>query len=359
MTKLPKNAGVVVVGPGPRAQGGITTVIKTYRKTKFWSDAQCTHFASTTELRSTTTKATYACWRLFVFTLAVVRCRPRAASLHTSHSGSFYRKLAYLLVCSAFRVPAVLHIHPAAFLSYYEQGSALRQRLIRLAGKLSSRIVFLSKRIASDFGDIFPASKLRVLGNPVDVDYFARGRVNNNTGRPRILFLGAILEGKGVYDLVDCVPAIASEYPDVLFTFAGDRETEKLRQVVADRGLLDFVEVLGWIGGDSKLNLLHTASMLVLPSYTEGVPNVILEAMASRLPIVTTPVGGIPDILEDGSTAVFVEPGNVDDITKGILSLMQDDAKSTSLAAAAFDKAEHLYSIAAISDALAAIYDEL
>jgi glycosyltransferase involved in cell wall biosynthesis len=146
--------------------------------------------------------------------------------------------------------------------------------------------------------------------------------------------------------------------PDVRFTFAGNKEVDNLSNLISDRGLNGSAEVVGWIEGQAKIDLMKSSSVLVLPSYTEGVPNVILEAMANRLPIVTTPVGGIPSVLEHDRTAIFVEPKNIQSISEGLIALLTDRQKSRTLADAAFERASKLYSIEAIGDGLTQIYDQ-
>jgi glycosyltransferase involved in cell wall biosynthesis len=126
--------------------------------------------------------------------------------------------------------------------------------------------------------------------------------------------------------------------------------------MISERGLDNSAEVLGWVSGRQKLDLIHSSYALVLPSYTEGLPNVILEAMAGRLPIITTPVGGIPSVLEDEKTAVFIEPGNVDSIAEAIVSLLTNERKSTEISNSAFQHVCRQYSLDAISRGLEDIY---
>lgn len=360
MIKPAKPLRVVVVGPGPKAQGGITAVIENYHKTEFWSKYGCTHFASTSDFDTRLMKALFGVWRLLAFcSMVVTSGRPAAVSVHASHSGSFYRKLAYLALCKLFRIPAVLHIHPAAFYEYYETGSQLRRRLIRLAGLLSARVLFLSAEIQSKFRSIFPESKMRVLGNPVDIDTYQSSRDFPRSKRPTVLFLGWIVPEKGVYDLVQCIPLIKEKVPNVMFLFAGNKEVDKLRHTLADHGFRENSEVLGWIEGDRKLELLGSSWLLCLPSYTEGVPNVLLEAMASRLPIVCSAVGGIPSILEHARTAEFIKPGNVDNIVVGINKVLLGPDYARDLAENAYSHVRQEFSCDVISSRLDEIYAEV
>jgi len=357
MSKSRVCTGVIFVGPGRHSQGGISAVIENYGKTSFWREFDCSHFASTADYRSKLVKFVYGTWRICLFAYSILFSRrPWAISIHTSHKGSFYRKLVYLIISRLCQVPAVLHIHPDAFAVFYEQGNRWRRSAIRLAGRLSNQIIFLSYETLSDFTGVFPSTKLGVLCNPVDIDSYALERKSEGPQRPRVLFLGAIAREKGVYDLVDAIPAVVQEFPDVLFTFAGNKEVRKLSDLISSRGMRGSAEVIGWIEGQAKIDILRSSTILVLPSYTEGVPNVILEAMASKLPIVTTPVGGIPSVLTHDQTAIFVDAGDVQCIADGLITLLGDEKKCMSLARAAFVRASELYSTEVIGEGLTQIY---
>ena len=104
----------------------------------FWQEFDCRHYSSTSDFSSTLLKLLYGAWRICLFAgFLLCSRRPWAISIHTAHRGSFYRKLCYLVIARMFQIPAVLHVHPAAFADFYAHGSALRQRAIRLAGRLS------------------------------------------------------------------------------------------------------------------------------------------------------------------------------------------------------------------------------
>lgn len=353
----PARPGIVMVAPGAEAQGGITTVIGNYGRTNFWMDFRCTTFFSTKDLDSKVSKLLHDLSRWLRFTLLLaLGNKPRAASVHTAQGASFYRKLAYLVTCWVLRIPVVFHVHPACFAQFYIEGSVMTRWAIRLSGHLSDQIVVLSDSIKAQLIDAFPADKVTVLGNPVDIEMYASGQSFSRAMHPRILFLGWIVREKGVYDLVDAMSSVLDEFPDAVFIFAGNKEVPELRAMLAERGLANSSEVLGWVEGQRKLELLQTAWLLALPSYTEGIPNVILEAMASRLPIVTTAVGGIPSVLKNGETALFVEPGNSSSIGEAIKNLIRDEELRESISSAAFQRACDGYSLQVADEGLKTIY---
>ena len=124
--------------------------------------------------------------------------------------------------------------------------------------------------------------------------------------------------GKGVYDLVDAAQILVVEGMDFIIDFYGTKEIEQLRKYVSERKLDAFIKVHGWANENQKLEALHHSTALILPSHTEGIPNVILEAMAAKVPIISTLVGGLTEILRDGENAIIVEPGNPTDLAEKI-----------------------------------------
>jgi glycosyltransferase involved in cell wall biosynthesis len=358
MTNRRDRPGILVVAPGLDAQGGIATVVKNYSRSSFWTEYRCAAFASTTDRASKWGKFLndISRWLTFCSTVFPRQRRPDAASIHVSHGTSFYRKFAYVIACRLVRIPVVLHIHPAYFVRFYEDGHAFRRWMIRLVGRVSDQVVVLTDAIRSELEGAFPAKTIRVLSNPVDVSIYNPPGAFERASHPRILFLGWIIPEKGVYDLVKAIPSVLRDIPDALFTFAGNKEVEKLKQTLAKADLSHSSEVLGWVDGSRKIELLKTSSVLVLPSYTEGLPNVILEAMASKLPIITTPVGGIPNVLKHEVTALFVTPGDTNAIAASILRLLRDDHFARTLATSAFSDVCENYSLDVIDHGLRNIY---
>jgi glycosyltransferase involved in cell wall biosynthesis len=350
-------AGIVVVAPSTKSQGGVAAVVANIERGSFWGEFNCRAFSSTADLNSRPIKFLYALCQWGRFLIMLLRAqKPLAASIHTSHGASFWRKFAYVVACRIFGIPVVLHIHPALFVEFSREGGLARRAAIRLAGRFSDQIVVLSNSIRLELSDTFPASKIKVLPNPVDLRTYKAAQQAAKAEHPHVLFMGWIVAAKGVFDLVEAIPDVLSEFPDAAFLFAGNKEVLRLETTLANRGLTKSCKVLGWVDGQSKLDLLHSSWMLVLPSYTEGLPNVILEAMACQLPIVTTPVGAIPSVVRNGESAIFVEPGDIEGIGRAIKGLIRDGELRRSLASEAFKRVRAQYSVEVVDEGLRTIY---
>ena len=144
------------------------------------------------------------------------------------------------------------------------------------------------------------------------------------------------------------------------FVFGGTKEVDRLRQLIlGETARCANAQVVGWVEGEERLRLLRTSRVLVLPSYSEGVPNVILEAMAARVPVIVTPVGGVPSVVQDGITGVYVQPGDVAGISAAICRLLRDSEECEHLADNACREVSQKYDIEVIAEQLRQLYGSL
>ncbi len=128
--------------------------------------------------------------------------------------------------------------------------------------------------------------------------------------------------------------------------------------LVQQLDLDEYVKIKDWVGLEEKKILLNNSTALILPTYTEGIPNVILEAMASGIPIITTPVGGIPSILTENINCLFFQPGNVNEMAEKIEFLFKNESFQNKLSLNNFEKIKQ-YDAIIIVEKLYKIYKKL
>ncbi|MGF1587427.1 MAG: glycosyltransferase family 4 protein [Bacteroidales bacterium] len=150
-----------------------------------------------------------------------------------------------------------------------------------------------------------------------------------------LLFLSRIEKSKGIYELINAVKSLYNEEKETKFRLhiCGDgRELESIKNKVFRESIPD-ITISGFLSGESKKNAYLEADVFVFPSWNEGMPNALLEAMGFGLPVITTRVGGIKDFFEDGRNGYFIDINNPNDITDKIRKLIknQDDMKAMSL----------------------------
>lgn len=132
---------------------------------------------------------------------------------------------------------------------------------------------------------------------------------------PRLVCVGRLCEQKGQLLLVRAVQALVAKDIPIQLVLAGDGEMRgAIEKLIEECGLGDYISITGWINGDQVREEMLSARALVLPSFAEGLPVVVMEAMALRRPVLTTYIGGIPELVQDGMTGWLFPAGDVDAI---------------------------------------------
>lgn len=255
--------------------------------------------------------------------------KPELFHLHVADYGSLYRKLAYLEQVKALGVPALVHLNGYGTAHMLETSAVHRtafERMFRLADGVITQGSEAARMVRRHGG------RAIVLSNPVDCERFEREGGRSAADEVVVLFMGIFGDRKGTFDLVEVIPGLSSRFPNVRFRFGGNGEVDRLRAAV--RGM-DNVEVLGWIDGAEVPKAFHGADVYCLPSYGEGQPISVLEAMAAELPVVTTGVSSTPDALDDGVEGFLIEPGDLCALEERLSVLIGDEARRLEMGRAA------------------------
>jgi glycosyltransferase involved in cell wall biosynthesis len=193
----------------------------------------------------------------------------------------------------------------------------------------SDRIVTPSRAYAEDVSRVFPQlrAKLVSIHNGVDLTEFA-GRscdATNIQRAPYILCVAMHNEKKGIDVLLRAFALIHDKEPSLKLMLVGDGPLRRqLEDLASTLGIPDRVEFLGRQGRTQVADLLHSCEVFVLPSRSEPFGIVLIEAMASKKPIVSTTAGGIPEIIENGKNGILVQPDNPSSLAEAILMVLKD-----------------------------------
>lgn len=242
--------------------------------------------------------------------------------IHGSSNGSFYRKyLLFLWVKYIFGKKVVYHMHGGGFGRFYSRSGPLLKGLITHFVNKSDALVCLSKSWQEYFSQHFNPKAVIIINNPIErVDGIKLEKID----RVEFLFLGKISEQKGVFDLLHIIEQNKTAFRDkAVFKFGGNGETDRLAKYVVQHQLEELVFFEGWVTGSHKHALLSSAHVYILPSYAEGLPISILEAMNYGLPVISTHVGGIPEIVFNQINGFLVAPGDLAAIKQAIVYYMQ------------------------------------
>lgn len=199
----------------------------------------------------------------------------------------------------------------------------------------SAPVISISPYIRSYYGSRFPG-RFFDIPNPVPERYF---RLQRNPDECRILFAGRMTRRKGVHDLLRACAELRSKMPITLALAGSWGDTEygaELRARLSRDPFRSFVEVRGLLSESEILDEFSRAAVLVLPSYQETSPMVLQQAMAARVPIVATRVGGVADLLGEYLATRLLEPGDVDGLARAIEGVLRGGAEEVSAVAEAF-----------------------
>lgn len=301
--------------------GGMLSVIEGYQRDGIF-DRWDVHLVSThmqgsliSRLRRTVNAF------LHVFML-VVKDRISLLHCHVSIYGSFWRKFLFTILAHVFRIPVILHLHGGETKEFYNALPVFAKRLVSQQLTAANVVLVLSKSWRLFVMEVAPKARVIELPNYVEVPIYTK-RLNKET-KINILFLGLVDEMKGIYDLFTAFAAAVKNMPQLFLRIGGNGEVEKARVVAHELGLDAHVEFLGWVSGDAKRKLFLDSDIFVLPSYHEGLPVSILEAMSWSIPVITTTVGSIPEVIENNVNGFLIPPGNIDALQNLLEQLGRD-----------------------------------
>lgn len=217
----------------------------------------------------------------------------------------------------------------------------------------------------SDFcrsqGMIFAPSdrwdRMHVVHCGVDPGAFEPVR-HQGRGR-RILFVGRMAAVKGLPVLLDAISLLKRDHPDIMLSLAGDGpERVQLERRAAEAGLGDNARFLGYQSQAQVRQLLAETDVFAMASFAEGVPVVLMEAMAAGVPVVATRIAGIPELVEDGTSGFLVPPGNPHPLAHRIGELLADSELRNRFAGAARQKIERDFNLATETGRLCDVLDQ-
>ena len=277
--------------------------------------------------------------------------------IHTASGKSFYRKSLFILLAKWQRRKVVVHIHGGRFLDFVKERRWLGRWLIRTVLCQADVVVLLSRIKRDEFTHFFPRTKTSVIWNPCPtVDVPVR---RNRSDRKTVLFAGWIEKEKGIFDLLQAFAVLIKSLPDCRLIIAGKGKIAVGQALAQELGIRDQVDFPGWLDGPDLWRAYGQADVFCLPSYSEGVPMSILEAMSFGLPVLATRVGGVPDLITSGVNGYLVEPGHVDQLSAALARLLRDEQLCASLGARAQVFVRGKCSLPIVSQELDNLYREL
>jgi len=242
-------------------------------------------------------------------------------------SWAFPDGFAAKLIANKLNVPYFIKVHGSDIniLSTFED----RKNKIIDVCRSANHVISVSDALKNKLVDLgIRQNKITRIYNGVDPNLFfdELSTLNNDIKKENFpwIFVGNLKKDKGVIDLVKAYSTYKKSGCLRHLIIVGDGAMkEDLKELIDELGLVDRVIMLGALEHSETAELVRKSFCLILPSYHEGVPNVLLEAANCGIPVIATRVGGIPEVVIDNKTGLLIEPGDISAMCKSMLRIEQ------------------------------------
>lgn len=341
---------VLVLATSPLTRGGITSVVKAHQRGAQWTQYGCRWIATHRDA-ALPVKVGYLARALVQYLVALPRAR--LVHIHLSEPGSMLRKLPFFCLARWTGRRTVVHLHAFSTATTLE---GRYRSLYRYIFRRADRVVVLSRFWHDALQRAFALGpRVEILYNPCTTELLPA----SYAPQPQILYAGTVCPRKGYADLLAAFARIAPRHPEWRLVIAGNGETDKARALAHRLGITDRVRLEGWVGGEAKDRLFKQSAVFCLPSYAEGLPMSVLDAWAYGLPVVATPVGGLPDVARDGHNALLVAPGHIDALERALERLITHPELRRAIGDEGRRMARTTFSVGRITAQLGSLYHTL
>lgn len=341
---------VLIIATSHKTRGGITNVIHSHQRGKQWNDFHCKWIETHID-KGLHWKFIYALRAFFLYIIYLPSAQ--LIHIHVSEPPSALRKCVFMWWAKLWRKRTIVHFHS------FSSETTIRSHwkcFYQYLFKQTDMILVLSPYWKKEVCETFELNnQVRVLYNPCT-------SITDNTSyekQPYILYAGGLIERKGYADLIRAFSLISNQFPNWKLVFAGNGEIEKAKQLTHELKIEDKVHFLGWINGKDKDKAFKEASIFCLPSYAEGFPMAVLDAWAYELPVISTPVGGLKDIVIDQKNILLFNPGDINHLSYLLNKLIFNSDLRQTLSSESIQLAQNIFNEDVINKELEKLYTEV
>ena len=357
---------IVMLAPSLTAVSGVSTHTNLLFNSAVAEDFRFVHFQAGSEGRKES--KTQKLIRLLAspFQLAATIVRHRAPIVHINTAmdpKAYWRDIWYVAVARLLRCKVVLQIHggrlPEEFFGHSKLLSALLHRVLVAC----HAVVMISEIERRAYREFAPAARIEMIPNAIPVEGLLDADSNKaqHAGPLNIGYLGRLVASKGVPEIIEAVRLLRDWAIPVRLSIAGSGPIEaSLREAAAKAQLSDRIVFRGALFGADKNAFWSEIDLFVFPTYhKEGLPYSLLESMAAAAIPVISPMGGIPDVMQDGVHGLFVPPRDPTALADLIARLDRDRTSIVQMATAARQRICEHYTIARLGREFRCLYLDL
>ncbi|HLO64963.1 MAG TPA: glycosyltransferase family 4 protein [Azonexus sp.] len=354
--------GVLILGPDRSAISGVSTHLNLLFDCGLASRFLLRHFQVGSEGRGENVFSRLLRLAGSPFVLAATLLAGRIDVMHVNTSlnrRAYWRDFAYMLVARLCGVPVLCQVH-GGNLRRFSAAAGFFAPPLHAMLRLPDIVVVLSHSELESWRQLVPGQPVLHLPNAIDPRPYLGLERPPPAGRPlQLLYIGRLCREKGLYEALNGLRLAQVHGVTAQLTIAGSGpEAAALRNKASQLGLERQVRFVGPVFGDAKPALLAHSDVLLLPSYSEGLPYALLECMAAGMPAIVTPVGAIPDVVIEDQHGIFVPPHDVPSIARAIARLATDPGLVARMGAASRQRVAGAYSMQRLTDEFTRLYAE-
>lgn len=357
---------VVLLGPELKAVSGVSTHLRCLIESQLGLAFDLRHFPVGSEGRDENVLQMLVRLLFSPLRLARLILRHQAAVVHINTSmvpRSFWRDLCFLFLGKVLGCGVVYQVHGGALPQEFFQRSRSLTAFLRWTLQIPDAIVVLAQTELEAYRRFVPGQQVLMLPNAIDCAPYARvTRSRPNPAQPlRLAYVGRLIRSKGLYEAVQAMSIAKAHSIKATLVIAGSGPEELALPDYADKlGVASDVRFTGPIFGERKIKMLAESDAFVFATYhPEGLPYALLEAMAAGLPVITTRIGAIPDVVADGVHGLFVPGNDPDAIYRAIAALSANRDLLARMSAACRTRVAAAYSMERVSGEFCRLYSEI
>jgi glycosyltransferase involved in cell wall biosynthesis len=355
---------VLILGPSLVAVGGVTTHLNQLFNSNLSEKFELIHFQVGSEgrLENTLQRVIRIAFSPFVFFISLIRYRPAIVHFNTSlDAKSFWRDVIYLLIARALNRKIVFQKHGGPLPQKFFSGYPLLASLLKSVLKYTDVIILLGFEEEKSYKQFVPDARIEVIPNAIDARALTSEPLSHDKHAPlQLIYLGRLVRSKGIFEVLDALASLIKQGRDLRLTIGGiGPEAVHLRERVINLGLDGQVVFAGLVSGEIKDKLWRESHVFVFPTYHEGLPYSLLEAMAAGAVPIITPVGAIPDVMHDEVHGVFIKSKDPSALACAIAMLDDDRLKLARMSEAGRKRVLENYTVAHLVESLSSVYFSL
>ena len=259
----------------------------------------------------------------------LLKGKPNIVYLPVSQNIAFIRDGLFILLSHYFsKSKIIIHLHGSNFLNYYLKTNKIMKFIINRSLKKVDRAIVLGDSLTY----IFKEWVKNVIVIPNGIDFYPDLRKKRRKPFINLGYMGNITDERGILNLIYAVKIIYESFKNFKLIIAGkwmnqDYLKDEVEKKIKKYELENFIEFVGYIGGEEKKEFFLNTDIFVCPSINEGQPLVILEAMAARCPIIANKgVGAISETIIDRETGILVDKTKIEELSSAILELIENES---------------------------------